>query len=88
MKKAETLPIISFETQQDWERWLTEHHTETEGLWLKIAKKEAGISSVNYAEALESAICYGWIDGKKRLLMTSTGYKNSRSAAQKASGQK
>jgi len=65
MKKAETLPIISFETQQGWERWLTEHHTETEGLWLKIAKKEAGISSVNYAEALESAICYGWIDGQK-----------------------
>ena len=65
MKKAETLPIISFETQQGWERWLTEHHTETDGLWLKIAKKEAGISSVNYAEALESAICYGWIDGQK-----------------------
>ena len=65
MKKAETLPIISFETQQGWERWLTEHHTETEGLWLKIAKKEAGISTVNYAEALESAICYGWIDGQK-----------------------
>ena len=65
MKKAETLPIISFETQQDWERWLTEHHTDTDGLWLKIAKKEAGISSVNYAEALESAICYGWIDGQK-----------------------
>ncbi len=65
MKKADTRPIISFETQQNWERWLTEHHTETEGLWLKIAKKEAGISSVNYAEALESAICYGWIDGQK-----------------------
>jgi uncharacterized protein YdeI (YjbR/CyaY-like superfamily) len=65
MKKAETLPIISFETQQGWERWLTEHHTDTDGLWLKIAKKEAGISSVNYAEALESAICYGWIDGQK-----------------------
>src|SRR5450759_3393210 len=65
MKKVDTLPIISFETQQDWERWLTEHHTDTEGLWLKIAKKEASISSVNYAEALESAICYGWIDGQK-----------------------
>ncbi len=65
MKKADTLPIISFETQQDWERWLTEHYSGTEGLWLKIAKKEAGISTVNYAEALESAICYGWIDGQK-----------------------
>ena len=65
MKKADTLPIISFETQQDWEKWLTAHHTETEGLWLKMAKKETGIPSVNYAEALESAICYGWIDGQK-----------------------
>lgn len=56
---------MSFETQQDWERWLTEHHTKTVGTWLKIAKKETGIPSVSYAEALESAICYGWIDGQK-----------------------
>ena len=65
MKNTDNLPIISFETQQDWESWLTEHHTGTEGIWLKIAKKEAGIASVNYAEALEGAICYGWIDGQK-----------------------
>ncbi len=65
MKNADSLPIMSFETQQDWERWLTEHHTNTEGIWLKIAKKETGIPSVSYAEALESAICYGWIDGQK-----------------------
>ena len=56
---------MSFETQQDWERWLTEHHTDTVGIWLKIAKKETGIPSVNYSEALDSAICYGWIDGQK-----------------------
>ena len=65
MKKADTLPILSFETQQDWERWLTEHHTDTVGIWLKIAKKETGIPSVNYSEALDSALCYGWIDGQK-----------------------
>ncbi len=65
MKKADNFPIISFETQQDWERWLTEHHTIIDGIWLKIAKKDAGILSVNYAEALESALCYGWIDGQK-----------------------
>ncbi len=56
---------MSFETQQDWEAWLKEHHTETNGIWLKIAKKESGSISVSYAEALESAICYGWIDGQK-----------------------
>jgi uncharacterized protein YdeI (YjbR/CyaY-like superfamily) len=65
VKQADTLPTISFETQQDWEAWLKEHHTDTKGLWLKIAKKGTAIPSVNYAEALESALCYGWIDGQK-----------------------
>jgi uncharacterized protein YdeI (YjbR/CyaY-like superfamily) len=65
MKNADRLPIISFETQQDWERWLAERHTNTEGIWLKIAKKETGTPSVSYSEALESALCYGWIDGQK-----------------------
>ena len=57
--------MMSFETQQDWEKWLAEHYADTEGIWLKLAKKETGIPSVNYAEALDSAICYGWIDGQK-----------------------
>lgn len=65
MKNTDRLPISSFETQQDWETWLEEHHANTEGIWLKIAKKEASIPSVNYAQALDSAICYGWIDGQK-----------------------
>ena len=65
MKNTDSLPIIPFETQQDWERWLKEHHTNTDGIWLKIAKKETGIPSVSYSEALDSAICYGWIDGQK-----------------------
>jgi len=65
MKKVDTLPIISFATQQDWEAWLKEHHTATTGMWLKIAKKDTGIPSLSYAEALESALCYGWIDGQK-----------------------
>lgn len=65
MKNPENLPVISFETRQDWEAWLKEHHAEAKGLWLKIAKKEAGIPSVSYADALEDALCYGWIDGQK-----------------------
>jgi uncharacterized protein YdeI (YjbR/CyaY-like superfamily) len=56
---------MSFETQQDWEAWLKEHHTDTKGIWLKIAKKETRVPSVNYSQALDSAICYGWIDGQK-----------------------
>ena len=65
MKKADNLPIIAFATQQDWEGWLRENHTTIRGVWLKIAKKETGILSLTYAEALESALCYGWIDGQK-----------------------
>jgi len=65
MQKADTLPVLSFVTQQDWEAWLEEHHADTRGIWLKIAKKETGIPSVSYPEALESALCYGWIDGQK-----------------------
>ena len=65
MKKADTLPIISFATQQDWEAWLKVHHADTRGMWLKIAKKDTGIPSLSYAEAVESALCYGWIDGQK-----------------------
>jgi uncharacterized protein YdeI (YjbR/CyaY-like superfamily) len=62
---ADDLPIMLFETQQDWESWLEEHHAEASGAWLKIAKKQTGVSSVSYSEALESALCYGWIDGQK-----------------------
>ena len=65
MKNASNQPIIAFETVQMWEIWLQEHHAETEGVWLKLAKKGTGIVSISYAEALECAICYGWIDGQK-----------------------
>ena len=65
MKNSDNVPIMSFETQQSWEVWLKENHAETKGIWLKIAKKEARSPSVSYAEALDSALCYGWIDGQK-----------------------
>ncbi len=59
------LAVITFVSAQAWEAWLEEHHQDTQGIWLKIAKKESGAASVSYAEALESALCYGWIDGQK-----------------------
>ncbi len=65
MPLTDNLPILLFETQQDWEAWLAGHHVEAGGAWLKIAKKATGANSVSYAEALESALCYGWIDGQK-----------------------
>ncbi len=64
MKKPDNLPILPFTTVQDWETWLKENHTRTTGIWIKFAKKGTGISSITYAEALEYALCYGWIDGQ------------------------
>lgn len=59
------LPIIPFESPAAWEAWLDEHHASSDGLWIKIARKATGIRTVTYAEALETALCYGWIDGQK-----------------------
>lgn len=65
MKNSDNFPVMSFETAADWEAWLDEHHADSGGIWLKLAKKESGLPSVTYAEALDSALCYGWIDGQK-----------------------
>lgn len=59
------LPILSFISRLAWEQWLAGQDAASRGLWLKIAKKGSGINSVSYAEALEVALCYGWIDGRK-----------------------
>jgi uncharacterized protein YdeI (YjbR/CyaY-like superfamily) len=59
------LPILPFASQREWEAWLDEHHLTSKGLWLKIAKKGSGIDSLDYAEALDAALCHGWIDGQK-----------------------
>jgi len=64
MKNVENYPIIAFETQQDWEMWLEEHQGEAKGVWLKIAKKATGLASMTHAEALDGALCYGWIDSQ------------------------
>jgi uncharacterized protein YdeI (YjbR/CyaY-like superfamily) len=58
------LPIIPFASRGAWEAWLDEHHATSNGLWLKIAKKASGIETVTYAEAVDAALCYGWIDGQ------------------------
>lgn len=62
------LPIIPFESQQAWENWLEENHATSAGLWLKIAKKDSGHQSVTHAEALDVALCFGWIDGQRNKL--------------------
>ncbi len=59
------LQVIPFETQEEWEEWLEENHASSPGLWLKLAKVDSGLQSVTYSEAVDSALCYGWIDGQK-----------------------
>jgi len=49
-----------------WARWLKRHHASAAGVWLRIAKKDSGIASIDYAGALEEALCWGWIDGQRR----------------------
>lgn len=60
------LPIILFEHQQAWSEWLDQHHSESPGVWLRLAKKKAAIASLSYTEALDVALCYGWIDSQKK----------------------
>src|SRR5579863_8102755 len=55
-----------FATPAQWEAWLEKNHRTSTGLWLRLAKKGSKLRSVTYAEALEIALCYGWIDGQKR----------------------
>jgi uncharacterized protein YdeI (YjbR/CyaY-like superfamily) len=66
MATGPDLPIVEATDQRAWRGWLTKNHTRTEGAWLKFAKKSSPTPSVSYAEALEEAICFGWIDGQVR----------------------
>jgi uncharacterized protein YdeI (YjbR/CyaY-like superfamily) len=60
------LPIVEAKDQRAWRRWLAINHEREDGIYLKFAKKGAPTPSVTYAEALEEAICFGWIDGQVR----------------------
>ena len=57
------LPVEEFASAAAWERWLVRHHATAPGLWLMIAKKGTGVATVDITDAIEVALCYGWIDG-------------------------
>lgn len=59
-------PIILFETPSAWAAWLEQHGLSSPGVWLRLAKKDSPLCSITYGEALEFALCFGWIDGQKR----------------------
>lgn len=62
------LPILPFASQDDWAAWLDTHHETSPGVWLKIAKAKTGIDTVTHPQALDVALCYGWIDGQRQKL--------------------
>ena len=58
--------IKAFKDAQKWWQWLNKNHSKTSGVWLRIYKKDSRVASVSYQEALEQALCFGWIDGQKK----------------------
>ena len=65
-EKSKDAPVKAFDSEKKWERWLAAHHSDPTGIFLRISKKDSGIKSVTYQEALDVALCYGWIDGIRK----------------------
>lgn len=65
MTKLNTLPTLEFRRAKSFENWLEKNFDNSIGIWLKIFKKNSGEETISYAEALDVALCYGWIDGQK-----------------------
>src|SRR5258708_31021801 len=64
--KNSDLEIISFKSSKAWEAWLAKHHSKTDGVWLQFFKKASGKKTITHAEALDAALCCGWIDGQAK----------------------
>jgi uncharacterized protein YdeI (YjbR/CyaY-like superfamily) len=59
-------PIVEFKNQAQWRAWLVKNHAQVEGVWIRFYKKDSGIKTIVYAEALDNALCFGWIDGQAK----------------------
>ncbi len=66
MATTKALPVLPFASASSWELWLSEHYAKLDGVWIQVAKKASGIDSVTHDEALDVALCYGWIDGQRK----------------------
>jgi uncharacterized protein YdeI (YjbR/CyaY-like superfamily) len=63
-KNKTDLPLVSFNSSKEFREWMAANHTASNGIWLRIFKKDSGEITVTYAEAVEEALCFGWIDGQ------------------------
>jgi uncharacterized protein YdeI (YjbR/CyaY-like superfamily) len=66
MGALDELPVRTFSTQAAWRKWLEANHSKSPGIWLRVAKKGSPRKCVTYQEAVEVALCFGWIDGRMR----------------------
>ncbi len=66
MKTKVTEATLSFKSPSLFRKWLIKNHKDNNGFWLRIFKKDSGEKTVSYQEALEEALCFGWIDGQKK----------------------
>jgi uncharacterized protein YdeI (YjbR/CyaY-like superfamily) len=66
MDTLNSTPIIAFKTAETFETWLETNHDISTGIWLKIFKKNSGVQTISYAQALDEALCFGWIDGQRK----------------------
>ncbi|RJR14866.1 bacteriocin-protection protein, YdeI/OmpD-associated family [Candidatus Microgenomates bacterium] len=60
------LPLLTFQTQDEWREWLLKNHATQKGVWLKLFKKNSQVKGISYDQALDEALCFGWIDGLTR----------------------
>jgi len=64
MSSSNELEVLQFSAARGWVQWLSKNHSKSAGIWLRFYKKHSGIPSLTHAQALETALCYGWIDGQ------------------------
>jgi uncharacterized protein YdeI (YjbR/CyaY-like superfamily) len=64
MNPVQNFEILAFSSAREWQRWLAKNHSRLHGVWLRFYKKASNVPSVTYEEALDEALCYGWIDGQ------------------------
>lgn len=62
------MEVLSFKEWGDFRRWLARNHERSSGIWLRVYKKHSRIASITYPEALDQALCFGWIDGQRKPL--------------------
>jgi len=63
-KTKRDLPVVAFKSREAWHEWLVSQPPDSKGLWLKLAKKSSGVVTISKPEAIDTALCHGWIDGQ------------------------